>query len=95
MNSSILQSIIAINAKQIDATNMFYQSYKDMMKNMRETGTNNDEKYSKFKKSADKELKRLHMFERNQRALLQELKEAYVMEDYERLCKVYLEDIYG
>lgn len=92
MDTRILQSLIAINANNISATQAFYQSYKDILKDFRECGKSDDEAYSRYTKLKDKELRKLHLLERNQRELLAELKWVQKVErfvaDSEGLCTV-------
>lgn len=95
MTSSQLQSLIAINAKHIDAANIFYQSYKDILKDFRECGKSDDEAYSRYSKAAKKELARLHLLEKNQRALLAELRTAYYHENMIALTEIYGEESEG
>lgn len=85
MNSSTLQSLMAFNAQQINAAQCFYISYKDILKDFRECGKSDDEAYARYKKAAEKELKKLHLLERNQKSLIQELRAVYDAEDIERL----------
>jgi len=89
LSSSILQSIIAINSQQIDLHNISYQSYRDILKDFRQCGKSDDEAYLRYTKSAEKELRKLHLLERNQRELLDELTFAYQHEDFVRLTEAH------
>lgn len=82
MDTRILQSLVAINANNISATQCFYQSYKDILKDFRHCGKSDDEAYKRYTKSMLKEKHKLHLLERNQRALLSELKWIQKLENY-------------
>lgn len=86
ISSNILQSIIQINANNITQVQTFYQSYRDIQKNRYYT-SGPDSTYVKFRKLADKELRKLHLLERNQRELLDELAFTYQHEDFVRLTE--------
>ena len=77
MNSSILQSIVQVNADNIKRHQCYYISYKDILRDFRQCGKSDDEAYARYSKAAQKELNKLHMLERNQRALLAELNDTY------------------
>lgn len=89
LSTSQLQSLIAVNAKQIDATNIFYQSYKDILKDFRECGKSDDSAYARYVKAKDKELRKMHLLEKNQKALKQALALAYEQEDFVKLTFIY------
>lgn len=89
ISSNVLQSIIQINANNISATQCFYQSYKDILKDFRECGKSDDEAYSMYTRLKDKELRKLHLLEKNQKALKQALAEAYDEEDFVKLTYIY------
>ena len=93
MNSSILQSIVQVNSDNIKRHQAFYISYKDILKDFRQCGKSDDEAYVRYSKAAQKELNKLHLLERNQRALLAELKDTYAEEDFERILNEYEEGL--
>lgn len=95
MNVQILQSIIALNARQIDLHNLQYQSYRDILKHFRECGKSDDVAYAKYSKLKDKELAKMHTCERNQRELLAELRAEIGWEQLEKgneFCYLNWED---
>lgn len=95
LSSSTLQSLCAINARNIDLAQISYLSYKDIMKDFRECGKSDDEAYKRYVKAKDKELAKLHLLEKNQRALLAELDEIYYQEYMCRLADEWAEgDVY-
>lgn len=82
MDTKVLQSLAAVNAQQISTHQAFYQSFKDILKDFRECGKSDDEAYARYTHLKDKELRKLHLLEKNQRALLSELKWMQKMENY-------------
>ncbi len=89
MDTRILQSIIQINANNISATQCFYQSYKDILKDFRECGKSDDDAYVRYTRLKEKELRKLHLLEKNQKALKQALADAYDEEDFVKLTYIY------
>jgi hypothetical protein len=87
LNSSTLQSLIQINSDNISRVQAFYISYKDFSKHAFHNG--NKEVHSKYLTLAKKELAKMHLLERNQRALLEELKDVYEHEYFIRLLDVW------
>jgi hypothetical protein len=84
ISSPILQSLVQVNADNIMRVQAFYQGYRDIQKSLYHMfGT--DSEYKRYRKLADKELRKLHLLERNQRELLDELAFAYQHEDFVRL----------
>lgn len=86
LNSSTLQSLIQINSDNISRVQAFYISYKDIMKDFRETGKSDDDAYAKYHKLAQKELAKMHLLERNQKALKKALEDEYYNEHMDTLC---------
>lgn len=80
ISSPILQSIIQINADNIMRVQAHYQSYRDFSKHAFHAGK--EDVHQKYLKLAKKELRKLHLLERNQRAMLAELRYVYDAEDY-------------
>ena len=91
ISSSILQSLIQINSDNISRVQAFYISYKDIMKDFRETGKSDDEAYARYRKLAQKELAKMHLLERNQRALKKALEDEYYNEHMDAIAQAWPE----
>lgn len=95
MDIRVLQSLAAVNAQQISAHQAFYQSYKDILKDFRECSKSDDEAYKRYTRLKDKELRKLHLLEKNQRAILAELDYVQTVENYAPVSEGLDQGVWG